>query len=349
MSQAMDFELTQAAYKLMHDQVMVKKGESVLITIDSVCDTRVADEFAKMAEALGAKVMLVRHSTPKGYGALTMPYLPDPLKACVFETDVWIELNDQWLLYSPIWDKAVTNGRTRQIMLGGLGIERIVRCIGKVDIDAQKAFQDELTRLTKNAKEIRITSQVGTDIKFSNKPGRNINNEILYDTPGAHFLLGQIGWAPDEDTINGVITFDGSVCGGAGAEFMDLSESPISYVVEKGRIVEFKGGKEAKILEQYFASLDDPNMYIAAHVCYGVNPNAILAGCTTEDERIWGSTQWGFGHQGSNYSGGAPRNAKSHIDGICKVCTVYLDGVKILDEGKYIEPKLAELAAKLGK
>jgi leucyl aminopeptidase (aminopeptidase T) len=348
MPQFLDLELTQAAYKLMHDQVCLKKGESVLITIDSVSDFRVAEEIAKISEALGGKVMVAWHTTPKGYGALTMPYLPEPLIACADKTDIWIELNDQWLLYSPMWDKAVTNGRTRQIMLGGLGIERIVRCIGKVDMDVQKEIQNTLTELTRKASSVRITNAAGTDIAFENDPKRPINNEILYDRPGAHFLLGQIGWAPKEDSINGTIAFDGSVSGGEGAEFIHLSE-PIKYVVEKGRIREFLGGWEADALSGYFASLNDPNMYLAAHVCYGCNPNARLEGCTAEDERVWGSTEWGFGHQGANYSGGAPREAKSHIDGISLKCSVWLDGVQIEKDGKYIEPKLRALSEKIGK
>lgn len=348
MPQRMDLELSQAAYKLMHDQVKLRKGESVLITLDSVSDFRVSEEIAKMAEALGGKVMLAWHSTPVGYGALTMPFLPDPLIACVDKTDVWIEMNEQWLLYSPIWDKAVTNGRTRQIMLGGLGIERLVRCIGKIDIPAQQAFQDELTAMTKRAKTVRITNAAGTDVTFQMRPTRPINNEIMYDTPGAHFLLGQIGWAPEEETINGRIAFDGSVSGGGPAEFNTLSQ-PITYDVEKGRIQRISGGKEADILRDYFASLNDPNMYIAAHVCYGVNPNAQLGDVTTENERVWGSTQWGFGHQGSNYSGGEPRTARSHIDGICLDSTVMLDGETILKDGKFLHPKLRELAAPLGK
>lgn len=344
----LDLELSQAAYKLMHDQVKVKKGESVLITIDSRADFRVAEEIAKVSEMLGAKVMLAWHSTPKGYGALTMPYLPEPLIACADKTDVWIEMNDQWLLYSPIWDAAVTNGRTRQVMLGGLGIDRIVRCIGQVDIDAQKKFQDTLTAMTENAKKVRITNAAGTDVSFLMDPKRPVNNEIVYDQPGAHFLLGQIGWAPVEESINGVIAFDGTISGGGDAELGFLSE-PVMYIVEQGRIKEIKGGKQADILREYYKKLDDPNMYIAAHVCYGCNPNAKLEGTTTEDERVWGSTEWGFGHQGSNYSGGAPREAKSHIDGICLECTIYLDDVKILDQGVFIEPTLKSLAAKLGK
>lgn len=348
MPQIMELELAKAAYKLVHDEIMLKKGESVLITIDSVSDFRVAEEIAKMCEALGGKVMVAWHSTPKGYGALTMPYLPDPLIAAAPNTDVWIELNDQWLLYSPIWDKAVTNGRTRQIMLGGLGIERIVRCIGEVDIEIQREFQNHLAEITKKAKEIRIVNGAGTDVTFKMKAGRPVNNEIIYTEAGGHFLLGQIGWAPEEDSINGVIAFDGTVSGGGEAEFNSLSQ-PIRYTVEKGRIKAIDGGHEAKILQNYFKALDDPNMYIAAHVCYGCNPRAQLGTVTTENERVWGSTQWGFGHQGSNYSGGAPRAAKSHIDGICLDCSVWLDGVMIEENGRYTEPKLKELGKKLGK
>lgn len=285
MAYFLDMELTKSAYRLMHDMVKVKKGESVLVTIDSVAEFRVAEEIVKMADALGAKAMLAWHSTPKGYGSLTMEYLPEPLIACADKTDVWIELNDQWLLYSPIWDKAVTNGRTRQIMLGGLGIERIVRTIGSVDMEVQKEFQDKLTQIIKNTKEMRITNQSGTDIRFKNDPNRPVNNEIDYSVPGAHFLVGQIGWAPCEESIKGKIVFDGAYSGGGDLDFGVINE-PIAYIVENGRIVDFEGGKLAKRAKSYFSSLEDPNMYIAAHVCYGCHPNAMLQGCTTEDERV---------------------------------------------------------------
>ena len=58
MPSAMDFELSQTSYKLMHDLLRVKKDESVLITIDSAGNFRVTEEMAKMAAALGAKVMV---------------------------------------------------------------------------------------------------------------------------------------------------------------------------------------------------------------------------------------------------------------------------------------------------
>ena len=94
--------------------------------------------------------------------------------------------------------------------------------------------------------------------------------------------------------------------------------------------------------------LNDPGMRLAAHVCYGFNPNAKLGFATTEDERVWGSTEWGFGYQGPMYSGGKPRVAASHIDGVSLDCTVTADGVEITKDGEVVHPELIDLAKKLG-
>jgi len=76
-----DLELFKAAYKTVKEILRVKEGENFLITIDSISDFRVAEEMAKAGEALGAKVMVAWHTTPKGYGKATDPYLPAPLIA----------------------------------------------------------------------------------------------------------------------------------------------------------------------------------------------------------------------------------------------------------------------------
>jgi leucyl aminopeptidase (aminopeptidase T) len=73
-----------------------------------------------------------------------------------------------------------------------------------------------------------------------------------------------------------------------------------------------------------------------------------LTGDIVEDERIWGATEWGIGNVGPIlYPGGI--SGPSHSDGICLNSSVWLDGVQILDKGVFIEPKLKELAKKLGK
>ncbi len=342
-----DLELFQAAYKTVKEILRAKPGENLLITIDSVSDFRVAEEMAKAGQALGAKVMVAWHTTPKGYGKATDPYLPRPLFAACPEADAWIELNNQWLLYGTAWERAVTNGRTRNLMLGGLSTDQLIRCIGEVNIDAQIAFQDKVVALTRQAKRMKIENAAGTRVEFENDPARPFANEHIAETPGGHFLTGQIGWAPREESIHGTIAFDGAISGGGEADIGRVSE-PVIYEVDRGLVKEIRGGREAKIVKRWFEKLNDPGMYMAAHVCYGFNPNARLGFSTTEDERVWGCTEWGFGYQGPMYSGGKPRVAASHIDGICLSCSVSLDGQPLTEDGEVVHPQLLDLAKACG-
>ncbi|MGB9792194.1 MAG: leucyl aminopeptidase [Thermacetogeniaceae bacterium] len=342
-----DLELARAGRVIIDDLCRVKKGESVLITVDSSADCKPAEETAKAAEAAGAKVIMAWHSTPMGYGKVTDSMLPEPLKEAIPAADVWIEFNKQWLLYSTPWSKAMSNGRTRYLFLGGLDRERIVRCIARIDIDKQEAFQNKVVEMTQKAKHMRITTPAGTDISFENDPDRPVFSELRADTPGAHFLLGQIAWAPLEESINGTIVFDGSFSGGGEAELGILAH-PIELIIRKGRIIEIRGGDEARKLEQWLEKLGDPKMYNLAHVCYGFNPGAQLTGLCTEDERVWGATEWGIGFQGS-YFKGTQGEAVSHADGVCLNSTVWLGNELLLKEGVVVHPELVSLAKELGK
>ena len=348
MPTTLDLEIGAAAYKVARDLTGLKKGESFLITIDSMGYWRLAEETAKAAEALGAKVMVAYHTTPPGYGKVGDPYLPDSLKAAIPETDVWVEYNNQWLLYSSPWEQALTNPkRVRYLFLGGLNEDQFVRCVGKVDLNLQREFQTILVNLTLSGKKMRITNSAGTDVSFENVAGRPVTNEGWALEPGAHFLMGQIGWAPLEESINGTIAYNGSFSGGGEADLGILKE-PVLFHVEKGVCIEITGGANASFLRGWFARLNDPLMFHAAHVCYGFNPGAKLSGLCTEDERVWGSTEWGFGYQGPFFKGKG-NNAISHIDGICLNSSVWIDDQQIMDEGRLTHSKLADLAVKMGK
>jgi len=347
MPNTLDLELGAVAYKVVKDITGVKKGESVLITADSAGSWTVAEELAKAAESLAAKVMVAYHSTPVGTGKVAEPYLPDSLKAAIPNTDVWLELNWQWLGYSTPYEQAlVPPDRVRYMCLCGLDVERMVRFFN-VDLQAQDAFQKKAVELTRRARQMHITTPAGTDVRFENDPARPVISELWCHTPGAHFPLGQIAWAPIEKSINGVIAFDGSFYAGGPADLPSLSE-PIVFHVKEGVCVDITGGEEAKIVRQWFDSLNDPGMYHEAHICYGFNPGAKPSGICVEDERIWGVTEWGFGHQGIQFKADGV-SAVSHADGICLNSSVWQDGEQVLDRGQVVHPELVELARRLGK
>jgi 2,5-dihydroxypyridine 5,6-dioxygenase len=343
-----DLELAVTSYKVVRDLAQVKKGESLLITIDSAGCWPLAEETAKAGEALGAKVMVAWHSTPPGYGRAGDPFLPDCLHAAIPKTDVWIEYNYQWLLYGKAWEEALTNpNRVRYLFLGGLSVDQVIRTVGKVDLELQEEFQNTLVEMTAKANKMRITTPAGTDVYFENVPGRPVTNEGWAKVPGPHFLLGQIGWAPREESIHGVIVFDGSFSGGGEAD-LGVLKHPIALHVENGKWYDITGEEEATFLKGWFDRLNDPRMHNVAHVCYGFNPGARLSGLCTEDERVWGSTEWGFGYQGPFFGGNAGP-AVTHVDGICLNSSVWIDGEPIIECGKLLHPKLAELAHRMGK
>lgn len=342
-----ELELAASAYKIARDLVNVQEGESVLITVDSAGEWRAAEETAKAAESLGAKVAVAYHSTPPGYGKVGDAGLPDSVAAAIPNTDAWIEFNNQWLLYSTPWETAMAGSRVRYLFLGGLNVDQVVRCIGKVDLKAQTAFQNTIVEMTRNARRMRVTNEAGTDIRFENDSKRPLINELTAQTPGPHFLIGQVGWAPIEETIEGDIVFDGSFSGGGEAD-LGILDDPIKLVVRKGRIEDVVGGESAQKLSNWLKKLDDDRMYNMAHICYGFNPGARLSGLCTEDERVWGSTEWGFGYQGPMFDG-AFRDAVSHADGICLKSTVWMDDRLIVRDGEVVEEKLAALARACGK
>jgi len=342
-----EYELGKAADILVRELFKLKPDETFIITADTESDPRVVDATARAAFSAGAKPMVIWLASPLGVGKAADPMLPlKPLTAALKEADAWVEFNNQWLLYSTPWDIAMEeNKKLRYLCLVGMDVDMMIRCIGRVDYPTLKEFQTKVVELTKKAKRMRITTPAGTDVSFENDPNRPIILEVGYaDTPGPHFLSGQIGWSPIFETINGIIVFDGSLSPPIG-----LLKEPVKLHVKEGKIVKIEGGKEAVEFEAWLNSFNDPNMFYMAHVCYGFHPNAKLTGAILEDERVWGCTEWGIGNVGPMLAPPKGRPAKSHTDGICLNSSVWLDNVQLLEKGKVVHPELIDLAKKLGK
>ncbi len=348
MPQYVEWELYRAAYKLVTEMLGLKPGETVVITADTESDQRVVDVTAGAAYNAGAKPLSVwMIASPLGVGKLTDPVIPvEALSALLANADVWIELNNRWLLYSTTYENAMTrNKKLRHLCLVGMNADMMVRVIERVDLQTLRAFQDVLAGMLKSARRIRIASPAGTDVEFEREPtGAILNNKGEAFIPGSHMLPGQISIAPKFETINGVIVFDGSIYPPLG-----LLKQPVKLHVKEGVIVRIEGGEEAIAFDKWLRGFDHPQMLRLAHLSFGINPGAKLTGNILEDERVWGATEWGIGYVSRRLTGSAPIEAPSHTDGVCLNSSVWLDDVQILDKGKFVEPKLAELARKLGR
>ncbi|WP_457754216.1 aminopeptidase [Thermococcus sp.] len=342
----LSIEVLESAHKLLKDIMKVQKDETVVITADTGSDFNVVEATAQAAKLLGAKPLVLWYPMPPHVGKAADPYLPvKPLEAALKNADVWIEFNKSWLLYSTPWDHVMEHGTVRYICLVGMDSDMIVRTVGRINIPKLLEFQRILGEITKNTKKMKITTPAGTNVEFENDPERPVFVEGDVKGPGDYMLIGQVDWAPIEETINGTIVFDGSVW--PPSELGVLRE-PITLEVEQGTVVRIDGGQEAKVFERWLRSFNDPNMFKIAHLSYGCNPGAKLTGNILEDERIWGAIEWGLGNQAESFKGKVGP-AKSHTDGICLNPSVIGDGRYIIKDGEYVHPRLKKLVEDLIK
>jgi len=342
-----EYELGKTAHKIASELFKLKPNETFIITADTESDPRAVNAMATAAFAVGAKPMVIWTASPLGVGKAADSMLPvEALTAALKAADAWVEFNNKYLLYSTPFEIAEReNKKLRYMNLSGMNVDMLVRTIGRVDMGALREFQDKLASMVKAAKKIRLTSPAGEDVEMNFDPKGPVVNDVGFaDTPGPHFLSGQLT-PGHSSSVNGLIVFDGSVVPPVG-----LLKEPIRLQVKSGRVERIEGGKDALTLGAWLRSFDDPSMFRVAHLSFGCNPGAKLTGNIVEDERVWGSTEWGLGYVGPDLTNdGKPITAASHTDGICLNTSVWLDEVQIFDTGKLVHGELSKLGKKLGK
>ncbi|MTI58363.1 aminopeptidase [Geosporobacter ferrireducens] len=339
-----EYELTLAARRIVEDMLHLKKSETFVITADTESDDKVVDAVAGAAYAVGAKPLVIKIPAPGGVGKAADPSIPvEALSAVLCRADAWVEFNNQWLLYSTPFEIAVEKNKAlRYLCLVGMNRNMMVRTIGKVNQVLLSKLLNRLAGMNRQVQRMKVTTPAGTDLAFEMEPSYSVvcddGNASL---PGIHMLGGQISIFPKFETINGTLVFDGALSPPCG-----LLREPVKMQIEKGRIVEIKGGTQAGEFQSWLKAFDDPNMMCLAHCSYGLNPGAKLTGNILEDERVWGCIEWGIGYV-SALDAPPGIDAKSHTDGICLNASVWLDDVQIFDKGGIIQAELKKLADEL--
>ncbi len=334
-------EMGRVGRKIVEEFFPIEPGENVVVTADTISDWRAVEETVKAIHAVGAIPTLIVHATTEV--ATADP--PPPVTAAVQACDAWIEFNDSYLLYSNAWKKAMEAG-VRFFTLGG-DVDGLVRMVGRVDYAVLDNLANKLVELSNKATEIRITSALGTDLRWKVDP-RSSEGHVL-QTKGEGMVAiegegstqvppGQANCGHVPDSVEGTLVFDGALY--PPTEIGVLRE-PVRLEVSGGKITEITGGQEAKTFEKWLASWDHAGMYEIAHCTYGFNPG--VKRCKGEighDERVFGCMEFGIG--------AAWADAPAHTDGVVMEPSVWADDVQLEEEGRYVHPELVELSRQLG-
>ena len=197
--------------------------------------------------------------------------------------------------------------------------------------------------------ECRVTSSHGTDFTYSikncihqlNWPGENFDPYKVVDyardenRPGGklYFHLypsGEFNVAPVEGSANGKLVIEHCI------HHIGRLYSPIELTVVDGRITRIEGGAEARILRDYLEAYGDENAYMCpAEASVGVNARAVVRGNQREDKNILGAMHFGLG---TNIDVGGSIMSKIHMDGVILEPTLYVDGAKKIEDGRFLVP-----------
>lgn len=351
------YELTKAAEVLAKRLAAISPAETVVITADTGSDPDAVDATAAAVYACGAKPMVVYHICPGTMGKSGDSILPvEALSAVLGAADVWIEFDSAGLMYTTPYDQAMaTNSSLRHICMGTADTDMMVRCVGQVNFDAMADFEHELAAMIQKAEHVAMTSPAGMDVSFAQDHDHPLSRGVGLlvggtPLPGSYTLPGAVGWAPNLQTVNGTIVFDGGV--GVPAIKLGVLSTPIVLRIAEGVITSFEGGAEAKQLETYLRSLEHPQTLRLAHTGVGFNPGSITRcrfGNMLEDERIWGSAHWGIGEITAKLIPGNPVPAPMHCDGSCLSPSIVMDDEMVIDAGRFVAKPLVKLANALRK
>jgi leucyl aminopeptidase (aminopeptidase T) len=223
--------------------------------------------------------------------------------------------------------RAASAAGTRIATLPGVTDEIMVRCMN-ADYCQIAARTFALCALLEKASVVRVTAPGGTDVVMPIKGREAHASSGVFRERGqwGNLPTGEAYLAPLEGLSNGLVVVDGSMAS------VGMVREPIRITVRDGYATSIEGGAEAARLR----ALLEPHgkdAYTVAEFGIGTNDRAILTGAILEDEKVMGTIHIAFG---DNKSMGGSVRVASHLDGLVRQPTVWLDDRKIMEGGKLL-------------
>lgn len=322
----------------------ISKGMKVLVLSDTAHDPRVWQVVMATLTELGADAVLALFDPrPADYYDP-----PPPVCDAMTKVDVNILLASTGMLHCPANHTAMSMGVPVICMDGGMTLEMFQS--GAVTED-QRQMATRLHYVAtnvfgKDAKICRVTSKLGSDLTYSVEnriyipkiPDASYTPYKISDfgrskkAPLIRFLYpnGECNVAPVEGTANGKLVID--LC----MHQLGRLREPITLTIENGRITRIDGEGDAHSLRNYLQNYGDENAYLCpAEASIGINSKAVIRGVQREDKNILGSMHFGLG---TNVDVGGTVKSNIHMDGVILEPTLYVDGQKRLENGKFLVP-----------
>ena len=311
-------QLVKTAEGVLSSCLAVKKGEEVLIVTDNT-RKEIGEALYEAAGNLGCERLL----TVMNERELSGQEPPKAVAAAMKSADVVIAPTAQSLTHTNARIEAAKAG-TRVATMPGITEEMFSQ-------GAMTADYSKVEKLTAVVTEMLSKASVAKIEKDGHVLTININGRDGVPSPGVYREPGKCGnlpsgeayIAPLEDGSEGEMIVDGSMVG------IGKLDSPLHMVISGGKLRSVTGEKS----ENLDVLLKNETNGTLCELGIGTNEAAVLNGIILEDEKVYGTVHIAFG---TNTSFGGVNKAECHMDGIILRPTLYLDDVKIIEDGVFL-------------
>lgn len=317
----------------------VTPGEVVAVIAELGQKEDYVNASVAAARQLGASALVLHASS------LSSPMLPPyeadgrevaALLAAAGEADFVVDCTVGGLIHSDVRTRITGNGK--RMLFVAEPNDVLERLMGGDEVKASVSAAGDVLR---DGRTLHVTSDAGTDLT-ADVSGEDLPITMQWgyvDVPGRwdHWPSGFAACFPKDRTAQGRIVLQP---GDALIPWQRYVRDEVTLTIKDGFITSITGGADAHVLNDYFESWDDPEVWALSHMGWGLLPQARWSAFDVYDPRtLYGqelrSTAGNFmWSTGSNRF--ADRETPAHLDVPMRNCTVSVDDTVVVRDGKLV-------------
>lgn len=319
----------------------VKEGETLAVLSEGSIRADYAPAFLEAARELGATVFHLNlparpvYAGQAQYGKSGLVGNRPAIEA-LMRANIVIDLVG--LLFSHEQNEITASG-TRMLLVSE-SIEVLRQMFPTEEL--RRRVEAAGKRLSR-AKEMRITSPAGTDIRYGLSQYPVLTEYGYTDMPGRwdHWPSGFLLTNGNDEAVEGkVVLMPGDII----AAFKRYVQTPTTLTVKNGRVVKIGGeGMEVPLLQSYIEGFNDDRAWAVSHIGWGLNEKAnwyhMATSKTNDRDRVLNGLAF-YGNVlfslGPNSEVGGTNDTACHIDMPMRNCSLFLDGEPIVDKGRIV-------------
>jgi len=215
--------------------------------------------------------------------------------------------------------------------------EILERCLPRAE---DQAPVREAMRRLRGARQLQVMSAAGTELRVDLAGARIGGVWGFTSKPGtlSHWPGGLVLAFPAAGCVNGTLVLDR---GDVNLTFKRYLQEPVRLLIEHDHAVRVEGDSvDGDLMRGYFAAWGDRDAYAVSHVGWGLNRRARWDAMAFYDKADFNGTELRAFAGNFLYSTGANevagRHTPGHFDLPLRNCTVLLDGVAVVEQGRLL-------------